>query len=138
MMTAATTATALLPCWDANAYIAEADRVSEARYAQNWDADPEYGWGGQCPITKQWLSESEWEDEGLLPLPEDYTAFDKALVNWLREGDATYGTKGWGLTLFDYINLAHCAAERAVQHCTTERFDREYETSRMYISSWNR
>lgn len=138
MMTATTTATALLPCWDANAYIAEADRVNEARYAQNWDADPEYGWGGQCPITKQWLSESEWEDEGLLPLPEDYTAFDKALVNWLREGDATYGTKGWGLTLFDYINLAHCAAERAVQHCTTERFDREYETSRMYISSWNR
>ena len=137
-MTATATPKTLPPAWGAYEYMAEADRVCKIRYAHGWDADPEYGWGGQCPITKQWLSESEWEDEGLLPLPEDYTAFDKALVNWLREGDATYGTKGWGLTLFDYINLAHCAAERAVQHCTTERFDREYETSRMYISSWNR
>ena len=136
MMTATTTA--LPRAWGAYEYMAEADRAAKARYAQNWDADPEYGWGGQCPITKQWLSESEWEDEGLLPLPEDYTAFDKALVNWLREGDATYESKGWSLTLFDCINLAHCAAERAVQHCTNERFNREYETARMYGSSWNR
>jgi len=136
MMTATTTA--VLPCWDADAYMAEMDRVIAARYAQNWDADPEYGWGGQCPITKQWLSESEWEDEGRLPLPEDYSAFDKALVNWLREGDATYQPKDWNLTLFDCINLAHCAAERAIQHCTNERFNREYETARMYVSCWNR
>lgn len=74
----------------------------------------------------------------LLPLPEDYTAFDKALVNWLREGDATYKSDRWNLTLFHCINLAHCAAERAVQHCTNERFNREYETARMYGSSWNR
>ena len=49
--------------------------------------------------------------------------------------DATYESKGWSLTLFDCINLAHCAAERAVQHCTNERFNREYETARLY---WGR
>lgn len=135
-MTATATTTALFPCWNANAYIAEADRVCEARYAQNWDADPEYGWGGQCPITKQWLSESEWEDEGLLPLPEDYTAFDKALVNWLREGDATYQSDRWSLNLFERIRLAHCAMERACENCINdERFTGEYTTVRLY---WGR
>jgi hypothetical protein len=56
----------------------------------------------------------------------------------LPRWDATYESKGWSLTLFDCINLAHCAAERAVQHCTNERFNREYETARMYGSCWNR
>ena len=121
------TTTAPLPCWDANAYIAEADQVCRARYAQGWDADPEYGWGGQCPITKQWLSESEWEDEGLLPFPEDYSASDKALVNWLREGDATYEGRYYEFQLFHRIALASCAMNRAISHVMDdERFHGEY------------
>ena len=130
-MTATTTAP--LPCWDANAYIAEADQVCKARYAQGWDADPEYGWGGQCPITKQWLSESEWEDEGLLPLPEDYSASDKALVNWLREGDATYEGSAQDLHLFHQIALANCAMNRATIHVLSEeRFNSEYFSAKYW------
>ena len=130
-MTATTTAP--LSCWDANAYIAEADRVCKIRYAHGWDADPEYGWGGQCPITKQWLSESEWEDEGLLPLPEDYSAFDTALVNWLREGDATYEGSGMDLHLFHRIALASCAMNRARIHVlNNERWDGEYTTAKLW------
>ena len=134
MMTATTTT--LPPAWGAYEYMAEADRAAKARVEQGWDADPEYGWGGQCPITKQWLSESEWEDEGLLPLPEDYTAFDKALVNWLREGDATYEGCVLDLHLFNKIALAHCAMERACENCINdERFTGEYTTVRLY---WGR
>jgi hypothetical protein len=135
MMTATTTATTrtLPPAWGAYEYMAEADRVCEIRYAQGWDADPEYGWGGQCPITKQWFSESEWEDEGLLPLPEDYSAFDTALVNWLREGDATYEGSGMDLHLFHRIALAHCAMTRARTHViNNERWDGEYITARLW------
>jgi hypothetical protein len=135
MMTATTTATTrtLPPAWGAYEYMAEADRVCKIRYAQGWDADPEYGWGGQCPITKQWLSESEWEDEGLLPLPEDYSAFDTALVNWLREGDATYEGCVLDLHLFNKIALAHCAMTRARIHVlNNERWDGEYYTAKLW------
>jgi len=130
---AARTTTAPLSCWDANAYIAEADRVVTARYAQGWDVDPEYGWGGQCPITKQWLSESEWEDEGLLPLPEDYSAFDKALVNWLREGDATYEGSAQDFHLFHRIAMARDAMSRATIHVlNNERFHGEYLSAKLW------
>ena len=134
-MTATTTATTrtLPPAWGAYEYMAEADRVCEIRYAQGWDADPEYGWGGQCPITKQWLSESEWEDEGLLPLPEDYSAFDKALVNWLREGDATYEGRYYEFQLFHRIALASCAMNRATFHVMDDdRFHGEYLAAKLW------
>ena len=127
------TTTAPLPCWDANAYIAEADRATTARLQQDWDADPEYGWGGQCPITKQWLNESEWEDEGLLPLPEDYSAFDTALVNWLREGDATYEGRYYEFQLFHRVALASCAMNRAIFHVMDdERFHGEYLSAKQW------
>lgn len=39
------------------------------------------------------------------------------------------------LTLFDRINLAHCAMKRAEQYvCNNERFVGEYETAR----HWNK
>jgi hypothetical protein len=135
MMTATTTATpkTLPPAWGAYEYMAEADRVATVRVEQGWDADPEYGWGGQCPITKQWLSESEWEDEGLLPLPEDYSAFDKALVNWLREGDATYEGSAQDFHLFHRIAMARDAMSRATIHVlNNERFHGEYLSAKQW------
>lgn len=109
MMTTTTTATAtpktLPPAWGAYEYMAEADRVARVRVEQGWDADPEYGWGGQCPITKQWL----------------------------REGDATYEGSGMDLHLFHRIALASCAMHRARIHVmNNERWDGEYYTARLW------
>lgn len=36
------------------------------------------------------------------------------------------------LSLFDRINLAHCAMQRAQENVFNERFDEEYETARMW------
>jgi hypothetical protein len=37
------------------------------------------------------------------------------------------------LTLFDRINIANCAAQRAIQHVTNEEvFNAEYRTARMW------
>ena len=51
------------------------------------------------------------------------------------------------LSLFDRINLAHCAMQRAQENVCNERFHEEYETARMWhrnncyirttYTSWN-